>query len=1033
MKKITHLSKGLKYFLAFIVAFTAINLSKAQTISSVMSSYSGYDMDSDGINEINQLSYLPFEQRYETINPNSKLVLVLVEDRLLNTIAGSSYSKDDLLKRLLQFKDDLKAEGYATKFIKADIYDGTKHQDGQTLLAIRSFLKEVKRTKNLQGVILAGSFPEAMLLRRWLWKKKTGNMTIGGTNYTDSNKTDFLRIVPEIVAHRADIVLADLDGKWETIYRKGPTNVTSIEAIPSAGTASNWPVDTMTFVSTKYNDKQVSFQDFFWIKDDNFQRLTAPSGTLRLRLRTAQRHPEISTADRSKPNPISRPEILVSRINARNVAVTPDPNFLDSNNRGLLDRSGRPRTLETTRNADPRTFLRKDPATERELLIAYFDRNHSFRAGGNPLSSHRTGAANFGSGLINASNLTNYLKKASPSFSNSVAYNDASLLDYVNFLKTPATLKGMSSHSDPWGSIYGDSYNLNTLENLVGGRPWRWKKEQIGSLFRYTPSLLGQNGKADAYVHRTIYENNILSGTGGNLFIHNGCEVNSPGSASSVPYNHNNYGSSSGLQNAESILFFLNGVALASRAKVFYDKPEGFTEEIGKSEKKHFGDGWRAYFTKESNDSQLSKDVAGNKRTYTWSIIGDWTVRMKYENGLGILKLNGSNLNDHAIHANKAWFEGWNFDSGLNKILGKGDFNGDGIDDILVSSSWGIGVLSRINNQWRSIVVKPKNTWFGQWRYGTNDKIEAIADFDNDGKDEILITSPWGIGMLELQGSTFNSVITKPNGTRFGIWTYNTSTVRDNKIEGVGDFNGDGKADILVSKPYGIALLTLSGNTLSSIVVKPKDTWFGQWRYNASVNRGSDKIEAIADFNGDGKDDILITSRWGIGILKLQGNTFNSVITKPNGTRFGIWTYNTSTVRDNKIEGVGDFNADGKADILVSKPYGIALLTLSGNTLNSIVVKPVGTRFGQWTYNTRTVKDNKIESIGDFNGDGKADILVSKPYGIGLLTLSGNTFNSLYIKRNGTKIGDWHLKPTNRFPVIGNFDGLSGEEIIIYN
>ncbi|AXG70567.1 repeat domain in Vibrio, Colwellia, Bradyrhizobium and Shewanella [Kordia sp. SMS9] len=1027
MKTILNLPEKWNYLLLIIVAFTTSNLLEAQTITSIMSSYNGYDINADRVNEIDQLTYLPFENSYERVSSTEKLVLVLVEDRILESITGSSLSEQELLKRLEQYKDDLKAEGYTTKFIKASIYDGTEHQDGRTLLAIRSFLKDIKQSKNLQGVILVGAFPEAMIVRRWIWRRKNWNVTIDGTDYTGNNQRDFLRIVPEIVAHRADIVLADLDGNWKNIYVKGPVDLESIEALPVSGTNSNWPLYAMTFTSTKYNDQVMSFQDFFWIQDDNFQRLSAPSGTLKLRIRKAQKHPETNFRDRAKPNPIARPEIFVSRINARNIAVSTDKNFVDASNQGLLDVSGKPRTLETNQNVDPRSFLRKDPITERKILINYFDRNHSYRVGGNPLNSHRTGAVKFGTGLISASNLNNYLKKASSNFSSSITYNEASLVDYVKFLKTPATLKGMSSHSDPWGSEYGNSYNVNELENLVGGKPWLWKKEAISSGYRYTPSLVGLNGKADAYIHRTIYENNILSGTGGNLFIHNGCEVNSPGNASRRPYNHKDYGSSSGLQNAESILFFLNGVALASRAKVFYDKPEGFTEEIGKNKKNHFGAGWKAYFTKESNDADLASNVSGNKRTYTWSITGDWTARVKYDNGLGILKFEGNNLKNYSVHANQSWFGGWNFDSNLNNIKGKGDFNGDGIDDILINSSWGIGVLSRIGNQWKSIVAKPKDSWFGGWRYGVADKIEAIADFDNDGKDEILITSNWGIAILKLQGNTFRSILVKPNGTRFGTWTYNTTTVRDNKIEGVGDFNGDGKVDILVSKPYGIALLTMSGSTLQSIVVKPNDSWFGGWRYGVS-----NKIEAIADFDNDGKDEILITSNWGIGMLKLQGNTFKSILVKPNGTRFGTWTYNTTTVRDNKIEGVGDFNGDGKADILVSKPYGIALLTLSGTTLNSIVVKPVGTQFGQWTYNTRSVYDNKVEKIGDFNGDGKADILMSKPYGIGVLSLSGNTFTSLYIKRNNTQIGDWHLKVSNSFPVIGNFDEQPGEEIIIY-
>lgn len=1015
----------------FLIAYSSTN---AQYIPSILNSFKHYDMDGDGTDEINDLSYLPFERGRGGLTTHDPLVLVLVESRLLNSLPGSRFSKASLLNRLERYKDDLRAEGYHTRFISADLYAGRKHQDGQTLLALREVLRKVNRSFSLKGVILVGAFPEAMLVRRWIWRNSR-DITIDGTEYKGDNRREFLRIVPEIVAHRADLVLADLNGNWENIYEKGPKPLTSIEAIPAPGTLSNWPANNRTFTSFKYNHKTIELEDFFWIKDDDFAIISNARGTLRLYLRTAQRHPEISREDHYRPNPITLPDIMVSRINAKNVAVIPDPNFRGSiNGRGFIGANGKPQVVEDSRSFTPSDYLRKDPVTERELLISYFDRNHSFRIGGNPLKSHRTAAANFGRGLINATDLNAYLKKASGTFESSVSLNNVSLYNYVQFLRVPAVLKGMSAHSGREHSDYDTNYSLSRLESLVGGRPWRWKRDPIPGGFRYTPSLKNQKGRADAFLHRTIYENQILSNTGGNLFIHNGCEVNSPRHVASLPYNHNSYGTRKGFQNAESILFFLNGVALASRAKVFYDKPEGFTEELGKHREKRFGDGWKAYFIKESNNRELAKNVSGNKRTYTWSILGDWTLRVKYENGLGILTMDGNNLRDYALHSNKTNIGDWKFDAAKNTIEGTGDFNGDGRDDILISSKWGMGLVYHKDNRWRTLVAKPNGTRFGGWNYNSEkDKIEAIADFDGDGNDEILISSEWGIGMLEKRGNTFRSIFAKPIGTRFGSWTYNSrvQSTYFNRIEGTGDFNGDGKADILISQHYGIAVLTLADNTLNTLVAKPKDTRFGAWRYKPA----QDKIEAIDDFDGDGKDEILISSKWGIGMLELHGNTFRSIFAKPIGTRFGSWTYNSKVrnIYDNKIEGTGDFNGDGKADILVSKPYGIGVLTLASNTLNSILVKPVGTRFGNWTYNTSSVRDNKIQQIADFNADGKDDILVSKPFGMAILSLSGNTFTSLYIQRNGAKIGSWHLKESNRYPLTGNFDGAPGKEILIYN
>jgi hypothetical protein len=46
-------------------------------------------------------------------------------------------------------------------------------------------------------------------------------------------------------------------------------------------------------------------------------------------------------------------------------------------------------------------------------------------------------------------------------------------------------------------------------------------------------------------------------------------------------------------------------------------------------------------------------------------------------------------------------------------------------------------------------------------------------------------------------------------------------------------------------------------------------------------------IRRKSDFDGDGMSEIPVTSPWGIGFLKLSGNTLTSLVMAPNGTRFG--------------------------------------------------------------------------------------------------------------------------------------------------
>ena len=107
------------------------------------------------------------------------------------------------------------------------------------------------------------------------------------------------------------------------------------------------------------------------------------------------------------------------------------------------------------------------------------------------------------------------------------------------------------------------------------------------------------------------------------------------------------------------------------------------------------------------------------------------------------------------------------------------------------------------------------------------------CDFDGDGRAEILVTSPWGKGILKLSGSTLTAPMMAPNGTRFGGWLLNTA---DNRFSPVADFDGDGRAEILVTSPWGIGILKLSGSTLTAPMMAPNGTRFGGWLLNTADN-----------------------------------------------------------------------------------------------------------------------------------------------------------------------------------------------------
>ena len=372
--------------------------------------------------------------------------------------------------------------------------------------------------------------------------------------------------------------------------------------------------------------------------------------------------------------------------------------------------------------------------------------------------------------------------------------------------------------------------------------------------------------------------------------------------------------------------------------------------------------------------------------------------------GLGLLKLSGSALTASAMAPNGTRFGGWLLNTADNRFDLMGDFDGDGRTEILVSSPWGMGILEQSGGSFNAQMMAPNGTRFGGWLLNTVDnRFGPVGDFDGDGRAEVLVTSPWGLGIFKLSGATMTAPVMAANGTRFGGWLLNTA---DNRFSPIGDVDGDGRDEILVTSPWGLGILKVSGGTLSVVMMAPNGTRFGGWLLNTADNH----VVTTADVDGDGRAEIIITSPWGMGVLKLSGTTLTSPVMAANGTRFGGWLLNTA---DNRIGPAADFDGDGRSELLISSPWGLGVLKLPGSTFAAPMMAPNGTRFGGWLLNTA---DNHFDSIVDFTGDGRDDLLITSPWGLGVLRFTGSSWAVTTMSPNGTRFGGWLLNTAdNRF------------------
>src|SRR5262249_15760165 len=215
-----------------------------------------------------------------------------------------------------------------------------------------------------------------------------------------------------------------------------------------------------------------------------------------------------------------------------------------------------------------------------------------------------------------------------------------------------------------------------------------------------------------------------------------------------------------------------------------------------------------------------------------------------------------------------------------------------------------------------------------------------------------------------------------------------------------GDFNGDGKTDIALTGVSGWNTLPVAfsnGDGSFNVTNLPISDFAG-----LASNLQAQKL--VGDFNGDGKTDIALTGVSGWNTLPVafsNGDGSFNVTNLPISDFAGF----ASNLQAKKL--VGDFNGDGKADIALTGPSSWNTLPVAlsnGNGSFNVTNLFIGD-FASWSSDPQAKK-----LVGDFNGDGKADIALTGP----------SSWNTLPVALSN---GNGSFTVTNTF--IGNFASLS--------
>jgi sugar lactone lactonase YvrE len=276
-----------------------------------------------------------------------------------------------------------------------------------------------------------------------------------------------------------------------------------------------------------------------------------------------------------------------------------------------------------------------------------------------------------------------------------------------------------------------------------------------------------------------------------------------------------------------------------------------------------------------------------------------------------------------------------------------GDFNGDGIPDLaLISSSNQYGdapytVAIFIGKGDGTFTAGPTTQATGVQL----DPVMISGDFNGDGKTDLVI-----LNSQYYSASTVISLLGNGDGTFGAAQTslvYDPGPVGGDYVDGslvVSDFNGDGKADLAVAGEGVIGGVT--------IVLGNGDGTFTATAANLEPDLVYNAI-ATGDFNGDGIPDLVGQSSESSDAMVFLGKgdgTFTTT-TIPLGSSFF----------DGSIA-VGDFNQDGVADLAFGNDSGVIFFLGKGDgTFRPTSQGPVS-------------GGGLSLTLGDFNHDGKLDL-----------------------------------------------------------